>query len=136
MKQHKNVIIAIGLIFCAFLAYHFYQEQKMNHLHHTYETSLAKALKNSYKDIEEIHFSKPHYSDKPGSWSTEVTLTFTDGTKIEYQATHRLSSTINRSSSVGGKNDKKYSDKLRSKFGKTVKVIKVYYSNEQTEEMK
>ena len=136
MKKYKNAIIVIALVFCGILGWRYYEEQKMLHLHHTYEVSLAKALKNSYKDIEEIHFDNPYYSDKSGSWGTDVVLVFSDGIKIEYRTYHSMHETTNHSPSVGGKHASEIIDSLDSRVGKTTSVVKVYYSNKQTEEIK
>lgn len=55
-----------------------------------YEVSLVKALKNSYRDIEEIRLSEPYYSEKPRSWSCTVNIIFEDDQSITYGINHNL----------------------------------------------
>lgn len=90
-----------------------------------YEVSLVQALKNSYRDIEEIRISSPSYSDKPGNWSCTVQLAFSDGQVVKYGLGHALYLRINKGGVVNGKE----SDILDAHDGKTVGDIRVIYSD-------
>ena len=97
-------------------------EEKRNR---EYEVSLVKALKNSYRDIEEIELSSPDYSVPPGNWSCSVTLRFSDGEVVQYRMGHSLSDTINRSAVV----TMAESNILVSHYGSTDSNVKVVFSD-------
>lgn len=97
-------------------------EEKRNR---EYEVSLVKALKNSYRDIEEIKLSSPDYSDPPGDWNCTVQLTFSDGQVIEYFLGHSLYLKVNKSAITNDVN----SEILSSHYGETKNKIKVIFSN-------
>ena len=66
----KRILISVlGVMLSGFLifgAISYFNHQTELKCDREYETSLAKTLKNSYKDIKEIQFSNPSYSEKPG----------------------------------------------------------------------
>ncbi|RSJ81606.1 hypothetical protein D8796_02900 [Streptococcus cristatus] len=120
-----GVLLTGFLIFGAVSYFNYQTELKRNR---EYETSLAKALKNSYKDIKEIQFSDPSYSEKPGGWYVHVQLTFADGTKLKYGAAHHLDDVSNHDASFGGPTYNENMANLRSRVGHTEGEIKVIYS--------
>lgn len=93
-----------------------------------YEVSLVKALKNSYRDLEEIRITSPEYSDKPDNWHCVVRLTFLDGKKIEFGTSYDLT---HQEFSKGGvmRQANGNWEYLLSTQGETGKNIKVTYSN-------
>ncbi|MDO4667343.1 MAG: hypothetical protein Q4A90_05845 [Streptococcus sp.] len=99
-----------------------------------YEISLAKALKNSYRDIKEIKLIEPVYSKVPGSWSCYTELTFEDGTNFSYRIGHSLEYEKNYAASFGGPDEEKQMDLLDSHRGITEKKVTVYYSDKSKEE--
>lgn len=122
-------VLLSGLLIFGAVSYCNHQtELKRNR---EYETSLAKALKNSYKDIKEIQFSDPSYSEKPGGWGVDVTLIFSDKTRIKYQMIHDLELKQNYSSFIGGKNSEKIRNNLKSREGQTNDSVKIQYSNKE-----
>ena len=128
-----GVVLSGFLIFGAVSYFNYQTELKRNR---EYETSLAKALKNSYKDIKEIQFSDPSYSEKPGGWYVHVQLTFADGTRLQYETIHSLNETMNHNAIFGGKNHMKYYEKLSSKEGSTDSQVIIVYSTKDKEILK
>ena len=120
-----GVVLSGFLIFGAVSYFNHQTELKRNR---EYEMSLAKALKNSYKDIKEIQFSDPSYSDKPGGWDVKVQLTFRDGVRLMYRTGYHLGDTVNHDSIFSGPTLDEESDKLKSRVGYTENQIKVIYS--------
>ncbi|MBF0775495.1 hypothetical protein IR108_01715 [Streptococcus sp. 19428wD3_AN2] len=97
-------------------------EEKRNR---EYEVSLVKALKNSYRDIEEIKLSSPDYSDPPGDWSCVVKLSFSDGQTVEYRMGHSLYLNRNKSGVVTTEE----SEILSIHEGSTENRVKVLFSD-------
>ena len=128
----KRILISVlGVVLSGFLifgAVSYFNHQTELKRNREYEMSLAKALKNSYKDIKEIQFSDPSYSDKPGGWDVKVQLTFRDGVRLMYRTGHRLGDTVNHDSIFSGPTLDEESDKLKSRVGYTENQIKVIYS--------
>ena len=128
----KRILISVlGVVFFGFLIFGavcYFNHQTELKRNREYETSLAKALKNSYKDIKEIQFSDPSYSDKPGGWDVKVQLTFRDGVRLMYRTGHHLGDTVNHDSIFSGPTLDEESDKLKSRVGYTENQIKVIYS--------
>lgn len=104
------------------------QSSKEEQRNREYEVSLVKALKNSYRDLEEIRITNPDYTDKPANWHCVVILTFSDGKKIEFGTSYDL---IHEEFSKGGvmRQANGNWDYLLSTQGETRKNIKVTYSN-------
>ena len=94
-----------------------------------YEISLAKALKNSYRDLKEIRLTNPYFISPPGDWSCDVELTFVDGTNISYRLSHDLEYEKNYAASFGGPDADEQLDLLNSYRGITEKKVTVYYSD-------
>ena len=94
-----------------------------------YEISLAKALKNSYRDIKEIKLTDPYFGFPPGDWSCRVELTFEDGTNTSYRLSHDLEDEKNYAASFGGPDADEQLDLLDSYEGVTEKKVTVYYSD-------
>ena len=128
----KRILISIlGVVLSGFLifgAVSYFNHQTELKRNREYEMSLAKALKNSYKDIKEIQFSDPSYSDKPGGWDVKVQLTFRDGVRLMYRTGYHLGDTVNHDSIFSGPTLDEESDKLKSRVGYTENQIKVIYS--------
>ncbi|MBF0778867.1 hypothetical protein E4T82_09075 [Streptococcus cuniculi] len=97
-------------------------EEKRNR---EYEVSLVEALKNSYRDIQEIEIDSSGYSVPPGDWSCFIKLTFSDGEVVQYGLGHSLSDTINRSGVVNTAE----SEILSSHFGSTGGNVRVIFSD-------
>ncbi|MGT2963783.1 hypothetical protein [Streptococcus acidominimus] len=101
------------------------QKNKEAERNRQYEVSLVKALKNSYRDIDEIKFSSPHYAKPPGDWSCTVQLSFSDGRVIKDRIRHNLSTEINLSGVVNTAE----SEILSSHFGSTGGNVRVIFSD-------
>jgi len=111
------------------------QEERRNR---EYEVSLVNALKNSYKGIEEIKISNPEYTTPPGDWSCDVNILFSDKVKIEYRVGHSLNDVENYNGFVNGKTNKEINDQweiLNSHKGKTLKSVKITYSDSEQGEL-
>lgn len=122
-------ILVVGGLLMAFSINGDKQLSKEAKRNREYEVSLVKALKNSYRDIEEIKISNPSYSNKPGNWSCTVYLLFSDGQSVEYGMSHRLTAVINKSVTD-------HPDKIRileQYYGTTEGMILVTYSNNDKE---
>ena len=129
--QKRILMSALGVLLSGFLifgAVSYFNHQTELKRNREYEMSLAKALKNSYKDIKEIQFSDPSYSDKPGGWDVKVQLTFRDGVRLMYRTGYHLGDTVNHDSIFSGPTLDEESDKLKSRVGYTENQIKVIYS--------
>lgn len=118
-------ILVLGGLFMAFSLNGELKASKEARRNREYEVSLVRALKNSYRNIEEIRITNPEYTDKPGSWSCSVELKFTDGEKIKYILNHSLGYSINRAA-VASNDD---SDKLIEYHGTTNLPISIIYSD-------
>jgi hypothetical protein len=133
MKNSKTKLFVIGIVILilggiTLVGLNQCQEAKRNR---AYEESLVQALKNSYRDLEEIELSDPSYLNPPGSWICHVELTFSDGMTVEYGIGHGLGDVINRSAIE----QPKILELLDSYFGETTSNVRVTYSNgEQREE--
>ena len=136
----KRILISVlGVMLSGFLifgAISYFNHQTELKRNREYETSLAKALKNSYKDIKEIQFSNPSYSEKPGGWYVHVQLIFTDGARLRYETMHSLNEVVNHDAIFGGKNHMKYYKKLSSKEGHTDSEVVIVYSTKDKEILK
>lgn len=121
-------ILVVGGLLMAFSINGDKQLSKEAKRNREYEVSLVKALKNSYRDIEEIGISNPEYSAKPENWHCVVSLTFSDGKTIEFGTSYDL---IHEEFSKGGimRQANGYWEYLMSKQGETGQQIKVTYSN-------
>ena len=128
-----GVVLSGFLIFGAVSYFNHQTELKCNR---EYEMSLAKALKNSYKDIKEIQFSNPSYSDKPGGWYVRVKLNFNDGEEVEYSTIHALHLKTNYGGSIGGKEAEKKWNYLDSQKGITSYKILIVFSDGSKGEIK
>ncbi|MBF0776865.1 hypothetical protein BVE84_06345 [Streptococcus azizii] len=124
-KKALILLIILGGLLMVFSINNQRQKTAEEERNRQYEISLAKALKNSYRDIKEIQISKPHYAKPPGSWSCSVTLTFSDGEIVQYGMGHSLSDTINRSGVVTTAE----SEILSSHFGSTEGNVRVIFSD-------
>ncbi|MBF0819216.1 hypothetical protein IR145_10975 [Streptococcus danieliae] len=101
------------------------QKNKEAERNRQYEVSLVKALKNSYRDLEEIQISSPHYADPPGNWSCTVQLSFSDGQVIKYRMGHSLYLDRNQSAVV----NMVESEILSSHYGSTESNVTVIFSD-------
>ena len=102
-----------------------------------YEVSLVNALKNSYQGIEEIKITEPYYSEKPGSWSCDIEIKFSDNQMITYGINHRLTYKENHDGLMKGNTDEQINQqwsKLKKHIGKTESTVLVQYSNGETGE--
>ena len=128
----KRILMSVlGVVLSGFLIFgvvSYCNHQAELKRNREYEMSLAKALKNSYKDIKEIQFSDPSYSEKPGGWDVKVQLTFRDGVRLMYRTGYHLGDTVNHDSIFSGPTLDEESDKLKSRVGYTENQIKVIYS--------
>ena len=133
----KRILMSVlGVVLSGFLIFgvvSYCNHQTELKRNHEYETSLAKALKNSYKDIQEIQFSNPSYSEKPGGWGVDVTLIFSDRTRVKYQMIHDLELKQNYSSFIGGTNSEEIRNNLKAKEGQTNDSVKIQYSTKEEE---
>lgn len=125
-----GIVLSGFLIFSAVSYCNHQTELKRNR---EYEISLAKALKNSYKDIKEIQFSDPSYSEKPGGQDVKVQLTFRDGVRLMYRTGHHLGDTINHDGSFSGVDSDKNTDSLLARIGVTQNEVKVTHSTLEEE---
>ena len=110
------------------------QEDRRNR---EYEVSLVNALKNSYQGIEEIKITEPYYSEKPGSWSCDIEIKFSDNQMITYGINHRLTYKENHDGLMKGNTDEEINQQwsiLQKHIGKTESTILVRYSNGDTGE--
>ena len=121
-----GVLLSVFLIFGVVSYCNHQTELKRNR---EYETSLAKVLKNSYKDIKEIQFSNPSYSEKPGGWSVSSKLIFKDGQVIYYGISHLLKDTTAYGGVIESGNLKKEKQYLDIHHGVTTSKIIVHYSD-------
>ena len=133
----KRILMSVlGVVLSGFLIFgvvSYCNHQTELKRNREYETSLAKALKNSYKDIQEIQFSNPSYSEKPGGWGVDVTLIFSDRTRVKYQMIHDLELKQNYSSFIGGTNSEEIRNNLKAKEGQTNDSVKIQYSTKEEE---
>ncbi|HEL0789690.1 TPA: hypothetical protein TU158_001603 [Streptococcus equi subsp. zooepidemicus] len=126
-KAFIALIILIGGLFMAFSLNnpdinHKSEEELRNY---EYEVSLVKALKNSYKGIEEITITNPHYTIPPGNWSCDLELIFNDTSKISYRIGHN----VDDDSNYNGALTYRQSDFLKRKRGTTDIFVKVTFSD-------
>ena len=123
-----GVIIAIIGGIMLFSLNHKAQLEKQAELERNreYEVSLVNALKNSYRDLEEIYILSSRFlPEKPGGWRARIRIKFTDGVTVEYGVNHSLEEEINR---MGDGSDYIF-EKLSAHFGQTERYIKVIYSD-------
>ena len=122
-----GVVIAIigGIIL--FSLHHKAQLEKQAELERNreYEVSLVNALKNSYRDIEEIKISNPKYTEKPGNWSCTIQLTFKDEQTIMYNISHSLDLERNGSAIA----DAETNEVLNRHIGVTRTPVNICYSD-------
>ena len=139
-KSHKKLLIILSLaIITAGGIFMFSmlgksQEERRNR---EYEVSLVNALKNSYEGIEEIKITEPYYSEKPGSWSCDISVQFNDSQTITYGINHRLTYKENHDGLMKGNTDEEINQQwsiLQKHIGKTESTILVRYSNGETGE--
>ena len=139
-KSHKRLLIVLLLaIITAGGVFMFSmlgssQEERRNR---EYEVSLVNALKNSYQGIEEIKITEPYYSEKPGSWSCDIEIKFSDNQMITYGINHRLTYKENHDALMKGNTDEEINQqwlKLKKHIGKTESTVLVQYSNGETGE--
>ena len=110
------------------------QEERRNR---EYEVSLVNALKNSYQGIEGIKITEPYYSEKPGSWSCDIEIKFSDNQMITYGINHRLTYKENHDGLMKGDTDEEINQQwsiLQKHIGKTESTVLVEYSNGETGE--
>lgn len=78
MKKSTKAFIALMILIGGLLMVFSLNNPDINHKseeelrNYEYEVSLVKALKNSYKGIEEITITNPHYTIPPGNWHCEI----------------------------------------------------------------
>lgn len=128
MKNRKwTIIIALIAIVGGIIMFQQYQRhQEELKRNREYEVSLVNALKNSYRDLEEIDILSSRFlPEKPGGWRARIRLTFTDGVTVEYGVNHSLEEKVNR---MGDGSDFIF-EKLSAHFGQTEGDIKVIYSD-------
>lgn len=128
MKNRKwTIIIALIAIVGGIIMFQQYQRhQEELKRNREYEVSLVNALKNSYRDLEEIDILSSRFlPEKPGGWRARIRLTFTDGVTVEYGVNHSLEEKVNR---MGDGSDFIF-EKLSAHFGQTEGNIKVIYSD-------
>ena len=128
MKNRKwTIIIALIAIVGGIIMFQQYQRhQEELKRNREYEVSLVNALKNSYRDLEEIDILSSRFlPEKPGGWRARIRLTFTDGVTVEYGVNHSLEEKVNR---MGDGSDFIF-EKLSAHFGQTKGDIKVIYSD-------
>ena len=139
-KSHKRLLIVLsiatitagGVFMFSMLGKS--QEERWNR---EYEVSLVNALKNSYQGIEEIKITEPYYSEKPGSWSCDIEIKFSDNQMITYGINHRLTYKENHDGLMKGNTDEEINQqwlKLKKHIGKTESTVLVQYSNGETGE--
>lgn len=97
-----SLIIILGGIVIMFTINGIREKQEAD-LNRKYEVSLVKALKNSYRDLEEIKIQNPSKSEITGVWHCDLTLKFTNKDTITYRLGHNLSFKINRGAAVNAK---------------------------------
>ena len=110
------------------------QEERRNR---EYEVSLVNALKNSYQGIEGFKITEPYYSEKPGSWSCDIEIKFSDNQMITYGINHRLTYKENHDGLMKGDTDEEINQQwsiLQKHIGKTESTVLVEYSNGETGE--
>ena len=128
MKNRKwTIIIALIAIVGGIIMFQQYQRhQEELKRNREYEVSLVNALKNSYRDLEEIDILSSRFlPEKPGGWRARIRLTFTNGVTVEYGVNHSLEEKVNR---MGDGSDFIF-EKLSAHFGQTEGNIKVIYSD-------
>lgn len=139
-KSHKRLLIVLSLVIITaggvfmFSLFGKSQEERRNR---EYEVSLVNALKNSYQGIEEIKITEPYYSEKPGSWSCDIEIKFSDNQIITYGINHRLTYKGNHDGLMKGNTDEEINQQwsiLQKHIGKTESTILVRYSNGETGE--
>ena len=129
MKKKALILLCIlGGIIMAFSINGQMQKVAEEKRNREYEVSLVKALKNSYRDIERIEISKPHYAKPPGDWSCTVRLSFSDGRVVRDRISHSLYTERNRSVDMG--TDEK-NDIASSYYGTTEHTVKIIYSTDE-----
>ena len=139
-KIHKRlltvlslVIITAGSVF-VFTMSGKSQEERRNR---EYEVSLVNALKNSYQGIEGIKITEPYYSEKPGSWSCDIEIKFSDNQMITYGINHKLTYKENHDGLMKGNTNEEIDQQwsiLQKHIGKTESTVLVQYSNGETGE--
>ncbi|MBF0775491.1 hypothetical protein BVE84_03745 [Streptococcus azizii] len=94
MKKRVSILILmisiLGGLVMVFSLNGERQESAEEKRNREYEVSLVKALKNTYRDIEEIRISSPVYSNPPGDWSCYVEIDFLDEKTVGYHIGHSL----------------------------------------------
>ncbi|WP_228065126.1 hypothetical protein [Streptococcus cuniculi] len=125
MKKKALILLIILGNIMAFSIHGQLQKAAEEKRNREYEVSLVKALKNSYRDIEEIELSSPDYSVPPGDWSCFVKLSFSDGEVVEYRMRHSLYLKINKSGVVTTAE----SEILSEHEGSTQSKVKVLFSD-------
>ncbi|MBF0778252.1 hypothetical protein [Streptococcus cuniculi] len=130
MKKKVLILLFIlGGIIMAFSINGQMQKAAEEKRNREYEVSLVKALKNSYRDIQEIELSSPDYSVPPGNWSCVVKLTFAHGRVVQDRVNHSLSVKRNRSVDIGIDD----ADIISSYYGMTEDKVKIIYSTGEEE---
>ncbi|MGT2950950.1 hypothetical protein BU202_06605 [Streptococcus cuniculi] len=124
-KKLLILIVVIGGLLMALRLNGEIQKQKEEQRNREYEVSLVKALKNTYRDIEEIRMSSPVYAKPPGDWSCYVEIEFSDEEKVGYHLGHSLTDERN-GSAVAHPN---VVDILDNYYGITHQQVRVIFSN-------
>ncbi|MGT2972403.1 hypothetical protein BVE84_06355 [Streptococcus azizii] len=124
-KKAVILLIILGGLLMVFSINHLRQRTAEEERNRKYEISLAKALKNSYRELEEIQISSPHYAKPPGNWSCTVQLSFLDRSVIKYRMGHSLYLNRNQSAVV----NMVESEILSSHYGSTESNVRVIYSD-------
>ncbi|KXT85818.1 hypothetical protein ACVRXQ_02270 [Streptococcus panodentis] len=86
------------------------------------ETGLVKVLKNTYKDIEEIQLTSPHYH-APDGLSCHVNLRFSDNQEMDYDLGY---SSSQKENDQGSQTDEGRAF-LKNRKGKTKTKVSVTY---------
>lgn len=134
MKKPTKVFIALMILIGGLLMVFSLNNPDINHKseeelrNYEYEVSLVKALKNSYKGIEEITITNPHYTIPPGNWHCEVSIKFLDGETIFFGTNYSLEE---KTFSTGGIKRKNIAgwEYLEANKGETDWEVSVSYSD-------
>lgn len=120
------IVLVLGALMMVFSLNGETKAEKEAKRNREYEVSLVKALKRTYKDLEEVSILTSGFEEeKPGGWYAKIRLTFTDGTKIEYGIGHNLG--YHRNASAIAPPQILY--QLENYLGDTTKDIKIIYSD-------
>ncbi|MBF0778253.1 hypothetical protein [Streptococcus cuniculi] len=126
MKKKVLILLFIlGGIIMAFSINGQVQKSAEEKRNREYEVSLVKALKNSYRDIEEIQVLDTVYYKEPGNWGCVLQILFSDGRTAKYNLGHGLNDEINKSAVA-------HPDTLAvlsKHYGSTEGKVQVIYSN-------